>query len=63
MNSNLRENPSTAVHRLLSRMSTKPGAPPQEDPREWLLFDIEDQDPIAAEFLKPPPSTFPSVFP
>jgi hypothetical protein len=42
------------------KMSSKP-PPPEEDPREWLLFDIEDQDPITADFLKPPPQTSPPV--
>jgi len=47
-------------------MASKP--PPEEDAREWLLFDIEDQDPVAANFLKPlpqpptPVSTTVSVF-
>jgi hypothetical protein len=44
------------------KMSSKP-PPPEEDPREWLLFDIEDQDPITADFLKPPPQTSPPVTP
>ena len=38
-------------------MSTQSKGPPQEeDAREWLLFDIEDQDPVTADFLKPPSS-------
>ena len=37
-------------------MSSKP-PPPEEDAREWLLFDIEDQDPVAANFLKPLPNS------
>jgi hypothetical protein len=32
-----------------------PNTVQEEDPREWLLFDIEDEDPITAEFIKPPP--------
>jgi hypothetical protein len=32
---------------------TKDAAPPEEDPREWLLFDIDDEDTVTAEFLKP----------
>ena len=44
------------------RMSSKP-PPPEEDAREWLLFDIEDQDPITADFLKPPPQTATPVSP
>jgi hypothetical protein len=36
--------------------SQSKGPPPEEDAREWLLFDIEDQDPVTADFLKPPPS-------
>jgi hypothetical protein len=48
-------------------MSSKHPPPPEEDAREWLLFDIEDQDPIAANFLKPmssspkPPPVFPTI--
>lgn len=48
-------------------MSSKHPPPPEEDAREWLLFDIEDQDPIAANFLKPmssspkPPPVIPLI--
>jgi len=41
----------------------KPTSVQQEDPREWLLFDIEDEDPIAAEFIKPPSQSATPVLP
>jgi len=39
-------------------MSKQKAPPPQEDAREWLLFDIDDQDP-SNDFLKPLPLTPP----
>ena len=37
---------------------------PEEDPREWLLFDIDDEDTVTAEFLKSTaqPTQKPPVF-
>jgi hypothetical protein len=37
-------------------MSVPKAPPPQEDAREWLLFDIDDQDP-SNDFLKPSSET------
>jgi hypothetical protein len=60
----LRPHPQSDSHRQKSHqaMSSKHPPPPEEDAREWLLFDIESQDPITANFLKPtssPPKPLP----
>jgi hypothetical protein len=34
------------------------GVPTEDDAREWLLFDIEDEDPVTADFIKSYPTPF-----
>ena len=50
---------ATPIDKRISHqgMSSKHPPPPEEGAREWLLFDIEDQDPITANFLKPTSSS------
>jgi hypothetical protein len=41
----------------MSHLTSSKQPPPEEDAREWLLFDIDDEDPTTANFLKPATSS------